>query len=434
MLNIKGFGVINALADNTPNVVSLLGELSADAMTSSREENKAVFVNNTLGEVNFQSFTCRTVDGTQVAVPLAYQTSILTITNWLYNKAKVGEVPATSLAVSQLITDEFGSDIANVTVGDIITKGIVRLPSSLSWSIIAQDAGNLVQVWFSDSHFQNEFDGGQIVVIPPLSNIDSLFETSSVVQQLLAERTFDVLTEEITVARGVSPYTILRSYSHNRVSIIAPTSLPTTWTALIYGRANDNIDAINNAFIEYVLANSNYPLSDWKLLIPSLFVNTEFLAVPYWDKTSIENQTLAASLYSPIVNPTDIVEYALLAAGGVDEQWVTDHVNHVQTTHKSLAFTAFGGQENIDNIYTVLGKYPDYIAVATTSPDFSRMSAPTREWSQAIHDLVKAAETMTPFSPLPDAIGRTTREGKLYATKRVGNAQWLVYAKQNMSI
>lgn len=432
MLNIKGFGIINALADNDPNIISTLGELSTDSITFSRESDKAVLVDAALGEVNFQSFTCRNVDNDQVVIPLAYQTSILTITNWLYNKAKIGQVPATPLEVVQMLTDEFGTVIDNIIAGNVISKGIVRLPTSISWSIRAQPNGNLIQVWFSDPAFQLEYDGKTILIIPPLPNLDSLFESSPVVKQMLDARGVDAVFEEVEAARGNSPYTILRTFPHNRVSQVQPSPIVTNWTVIMYGRAGDDIDTINNAIIDFVLENSSYTLEQWKQLIPSLFVNTEFVGVPYWDKIAIENQTVSSGLYSPIVTPADILDYAMLAANGLSESYVASKVNHLQTTHKSIAVSIFGGQENVDAIYTVAEKYPDYIAVHTSSADFARMAPATQAWSVVLHNLVKEAEVMTPFSVLPEGIGRVVRSNKVYATKRVGNAQWLIYVKFNM--
>ncbi len=432
MFTIKGFAVLTTLADNATNVVAPLGELSTNALTYSQEKTKGHYTDPSKGEVTFVSFDCRDEDNELQPVPQTYQTSILTITNWLHSKALLNQIPTSPGTLVQNITNEYGAVIEDVQVGSIITSGSIRLPSWVSWSISAEPDGNRVKVWFSNSAFIAEYDQFTIVVVPPVDVLDSLFSPSTTVQQLINDRDTSELMNLIATARGNSPYTYLQTYIYDRVSIVSPSVIPTDWTVLIYGIAGNNLDVIRQSLIDYILSNSAYTRDDWKVILPSLFTATEFILTPFWDKISISNLTEAAGLYKPTISVPDIQNYALATAPEYPSAHVLLNVRVSYSTYKSLAFASVGGTENLDGITTLDEKFPDYIAVPTSSPDFNRMDPDTQEWVTLLMVLLQAAESLTPSSDVPPTVGRVTRGDNLFASGSYGGTQYLVATKYSV--
>jgi len=430
--NIKGFAVLNSLADNTTNVISPLGELSANALTYSREETKGHYYDPNKGEATFVSFDCRNEDNELEPVPLDYQGNILTLLNWLHDKALLGQIPTSNNTLVQNLTNEFGTVIENIQAGPIITSGSIRLPSWVSWSISAEPDGNRVKVWFSNTAFVTQYDQTTILVIPPVVEVDSLMGPSPDVQALVQSRDLAEFTEVVEATRGNSPYTYLKSFIYDRVSPIAPVIIPTNWTVLIYGIAGNNLDVIRQSFIDYILANTEFTREEWKLVLPSLFVSTEFIITPIWGKIAISNLTEAAGLFSPTLSLAEIQQHVQLTAPEYPQPHVLLNARVTGTPYKSISFTSVGSPENIDGITALDVKWADYINVPTSSPDFNRMDPDTQEWVQIIQTLLQAAETLTPFSDVPVGVGRVTRGDLLFASASYQGTQYLVATKYSV--
>ena len=178
------------------------------------------------------------------------------------------------------------------------------------------------------------------------------------------------------------------------------------------------------------MANSTHTRAEWKVIFPSIFISTEFIITPHWDRYSIPNQTLLAGMYSPTVSPQQIIDYALITKGDYNETHVRSTVKSTVSTYKELTLSIVGNIENIDGLYTFNAKFPDYIAVSTTSPDFARMSLRTQQWTAVLNDLLFAAETVTPFSSLPEGMSRIYRNSIMFVGKTYDGVLYLVLAKR----
>jgi len=428
MYTIKGFGRITELANNAIGVVPVLGELSSQSLTFGRERNRGYHLDETKGTVEFVSFSCKNLAGTNVPVPSTYSSLILSVTNWLYDRAKTLSLAATPALVAAQIAAEFNTQLQDVRCGELVSIGAIKLPTSVTFTKTEGTNNNLNQIWFSDAAFQLEYDGAEYVIIPPVEELDSLFESSPIVEGLL-QRSYTDLFLLKQEAIGEDPPTTEVVEEHNRVSILSPTVLNTVWIVLQYGAAADDPDARRAALVAYILANSERPESEWRQLIPSLFVKTEFLIVPTFDQIAIPSQEVTAGLFSSFLSTTEITAYAALAAFGITGY--APFVESFPTTYKSLMCVGYGGQDNVGGIRALSVKFPDYINVHTSSVDFGRMSPDTQGWVNLLYRLIQAAETMTPTSGLVSGIKRVIRNNKVYAVATYKQTQYLVYAKSN---
>lgn len=431
MYTIKGFARIAELANNSIGSTPVLGELSTQSLTYGRERHRGYHLDASKGIVEFVSFQCKQHStNLLVPVPTTYSTLILLVVNWLYDRSKAQAIAATPALVAAQIAAEFNTNLQQVQCGELVAIGNIRLPSFVQFVKTEGDNDNLIQVWFSDPAFRLQYDATELVIIPPVEELDSLFESSPVVEGLLAQRTIDqlfALKEEII---GEDPPTEELAQVHDRKSILSPMTLKTNWIILIYGAAGNDPDTIRQALVDYVLANSERTEAEWRALIPSLFLKTEFVIVPHWDQIAIPNQVEGAGQYSSFVAPNEPAAYALLGAAGGPNNYAP-FIRTFPTTFKSLVCTSYGGVDNADGVRDLRTKFPDFINVHTSSADFGRMSPTTQAWVRMLYTVIQAAETMTTTSGLVAGVKRTIRNGKVFAVGTYLNVQYVVYCKSN---
>ena len=140
-------------------------------------------------------------------------------------------------------------------------------------------------------------------MIPPITPLDGFFTASANVRALIDEVTYIDTINAIQTAKTINPETTLVGETYAYVDPTNQTNLiPTNWTLLIYGPAGNNIDAIQNALINYILANSTHTQAQWTQILPSLFKQTEFTLVPMWDQYAVPNRNQQSGVYSPLAN------------------------------------------------------------------------------------------------------------------------------------
>jgi PKD repeat protein len=444
---LKGFVGYSALANNTPDVVATLGELS----TYSRTFSQDILLfggstgGNTPSSVDLSVFSSINAESVEVAVPSDYATTILTIVTWMYNQALAGTFTADPNVFIQAITSQYGSLINTITIDQMLSQGGAWLPGYVQFyftnaSTVAPSytSESRIKLWFADQSFQSEYDLYTIAVVPPITNLDDFFDVATQVQTEVNAVTMPQTMAAIKTAENGKPYTILNTQIFNWMDpITAGNYIPTNWTYLIWGAAGNNIDAIKEALQQYILANSTHTQSEWAQIFPDIFTSTEFIITPLWTQYAIPNQTLVQGMYSPTVNPNQALVMAQDTAVGTEytAQYVSNNINIVPTAYKAMAMTAVGNPQNDGGITEFAVRWPDYIDVPTTSTDFDRMSQSTQGFVTLLYQLLAAAEVMTETSDLPTGITRLTRTNSttgdvvMYAVASYNNVDYLVVTK-----
>lgn len=423
MYVINGFAEIPILASNLPNTVSNLGELSPLSATFSKE--KGIFGSAQLGDVVFQSFSCRNEDGSLVATPTAFGSEITVLLNWIYNRGALGNISTDNTELASDLQQQFVG-YESFDVGGIITNGTINLPAWVKWNVPGPTPYE-VRVWFSDSQFQAQYTEYEIIIVPPVTPVDALFNPHGTVYNLINNRTTGELVAELQEAIGDKPNTSMVTESFRWINSGNPDAwINTEWTAVIYGPAGGNIDNIKAAIVAFILSNSTHTEAEWRALIPSLFISTEYIITPHWDRFSIPNQTILAGMYSATVSPQQVTDYALLTKGSYTEAHVRSTVRASFFTYKTLSFSCVGNIDNIDGVYTFNGKFPDYLPLAPSSLDFNRMSQETRDWANLMNNMLEIAESMTPFSNVPLGMSRIYRNNVMFLGATLNGILYLV--------
>lgn len=429
MYQLKGFVNINFLTNNAVGTISPLGEASTWSKTYTKEQGDYESSANT----GYRLISISSIDTDIGLIPVNpnYADHVLTVSRWILEHLTNQPLPISRTTFTEDILAQFNELIFNVSFGPIINSGIYNLPEWISWENIALP-DNSLKVWFSDTAFAEQFDETEIVVIPPLDNLDDFFLNPTVLKSKIDAVTPSAYMDKIQAAKGKMPETVIRTESYPYINPAFLTlTFPTNWTVLIYGIAGDNVNSIKDAIIAYILENSTHTREQWTVLLPDLFKRTEFIVLPRWDKYAIPNKTTQAGIYSPLINNREVVSFSI----GKIPEYAINHIeenlfvfNH---SYKSITIATVGGIENKDGKFRIDDFFPDYINVSTQSIDFNRMELATQDWVYLLEQMLITAESMTEYSPLPSNMRRLKRGTMLYVVAVYKNIQYLVAAKLN---
>lgn len=429
--NLKGFVKVDALTNNNVGINSPIGEPSTWSLTYTRERGEysnPTYVGYTLVSVSSSD----TVTGKKPVDP-SYADHVLEVVKWVvdYAVTKGGLIVDTELRDDLLA--EFPSSINNLNYGTLVSNGTISLPGFLSW-INPQLPSNLLKIWFADNSFKQQYDQFEIIVIPPIANLNDFFLGPNSVKVKVNERTYPEMIDLIQAAKGNDPETAVRvnSYDYNNAAY-PDFTFPTLWGTLIYGLAGDNIDAIKDATIAYVLANSTHTREEWTAILPDLFKRTEFLLIPRWDQYAIPNLTIQAGIYSPIINLKEGAIFTKAKVPGYPTPHIDEYLDTFGVPYRSLAILSISNPDNLLNRFNINDIFPDYINSGTTTLDFNRMSLVTQLWASMINEMLIVAESATDFSDIPITMRRVKRDQRLYIAKVYGNIQYLIMTKQTVT-
>jgi hypothetical protein len=443
MYVLKGFVTNSAFTNNaipnitgeTPGSVSTIGEISTLSLTYAQQKGY-YFPSTGPTDLSLITFTSA-LNGVPQLLTSDISDHVLTVAQTLFSYMHTtGQIMSDTLLLYLL--GQFSATANNFQCGTIISDGANWAPEWLSWtntSLTELSAGNEIKVWFVDVSFRNEYDGSQIVVVPPTLVLDNFFNPSSMVATMLSAITPVMVMSAIQTAKNGCPETVVTCETFNYIDPLNSANvIPTNWYMLIYGSAGNNVDSMADALIAYILANSTHTEADWIKVLPDLFNRTEFVLVPLWDNYSIPNRTLQAGIYSPIASMTNSL--ALLTQ--VEPSYPSAHIDEYATLmsfpYKSMQIASIGSPNNKDAWYQINNVMPDVINVSSTSTDFSRMSATTQAWATMIANMLVIAETMTTDTTIPRTMTALTRNGILYLVQNYNNIDYLVAVKSNFPL
>lgn len=449
--SVKGFMAYGSMANNVPEQVATLGELSVRSATYSKDRALYATTAGTGGNataVNLSVFSSKTADGTTVDVPTDYATQLLTMGAWIYTQSVSGQFTSDPVSCQQQIVAEFSGVIKDVTIGQMLQQGSQWMPEYVVFHFVATSATSpsftsisRAKLWFSDNSFASEYDEYTLEFVPPLPSgrsLDDFFKPSSQVVAEVAQFTLPLLMQQIQVVASNDPYTLVKSIEFDYHDPNDPTfTSPTNWTFVIYGAAGDNIDALKSGLVDYILSNSAHSRDDWAKIFPDIFTSTEFIICPMWNQYAVPNKTLEEGVYSPSVNLVSAQNIApsVFIGSKYTAPHVTANTDLTGVPYKSLSLMICGGPDNRNGISRFDQQFGDYMAVPTSSLDFDRMQQSTQDFiTTVLYPLLQIAENMTEFSDIPIGFTRLSRQNPsgatvLYVVATYNNVQYLVVAK-----
>lgn len=429
---VKGFASIPSLALNNTGQTANAGELSNK--TRSYSKDIKIYNNiNTPDEVSLFAFSIK--DGTNDSnIPNTMGQQANQLLNYIFTnmKARGGSQITLQVLVDQLI-GEFGTIYNGIELGNWVSVSGFYLPNYVRF--VTMDGSNVeFRVWFSNASFETGYDTYTLVVIPPVltSALANLKTTSRAqVEAAISAYKPEDLGDRLKTINDDAPYSEILKEPIEWVNSNNPNERVTTnWYIAVYG-SGYTIDNIKDA-IKAVLTTVSNNIEEWRPIFPSLFGGSVFKLTPYWDKHSIENNSLDSSYYSPIVSPNDVINYAMRIEAVGSLAHVSANAEAIPVPYKGLVLSAVGNVDNANGYFKLSDLYPDYIPIPSTSIEINRTSARTQRFIQLITNLAIAAEILSSNSQLPAGIGRTNVSGILYATGTLDGVVYMMVGRSSL--
>jgi hypothetical protein len=421
---LKGFVEIEALQSAAPNVVSPIGEMSTWAMTYTKDKNE--FTDPAVAGYRLLATNyIDSVNGPEVPTSELI-TQVIDVVRRVMVYATTNPLPYNVDDYHNTLIADLFNTVSNLRFGPLRTNGYIQIFDWIEWDS-ATIPGTRVKIWLSDAAFASQYDLFDIVVIPPIPNIDDFFLIPNAVRNKIAAITPSQMMESIQAAKNRNPETYIRSEVFNYHSpILSDPQTPTTWNVLIYGYQGDNIDSIKDALVAYILAHTTHTEDEWKAIFPDIFKRTEFVFLPRWDLMSIPNLTVQAGMYRSILDPHEAVTYAKASVDFYPQEWIDQHLEILPYDYKAIMLEVITGSNNVEGIDSLLTVFPDYLPVSTSSPDFNRMTQATQEWILILEQLLIVAENLDSYTTVPEEVRVVIRSNKKYVSAYYNNVNYLV--------
>lgn len=435
MYAFKGFAAHAVFQDNAPGEISTIGEISKHALTYSRESGQ--YVINAAPGLTLISFLS-SLDGTKQVAPPALAEQVLLISKFVYDRTfnNSGEQFGDELYTD--LVDAYSGNATEFAMGQMVNDSTYWMPEWLSWratNLTGVASDNTVRIWFSDASFRLQYDEYEITVVPPTDNLDDFFKTPAEVDAMLKSLTQSQVMARMQQYKGSAPETVLRSEAYDYIDPFNPVShrVPSNWGLLIYGEAGNNVDAISDTLVNYILANSTHSRADWVKILPDLFKRTEVIIVPRWDVEAIPARESMVGIFSPIAKLTSSLASLKAFVPDYPEAHINSHAETVPNPFRSMHWLVVGGPDNRDNKFKFTDWFPDYVNVSSQSLDFNRMSVSTKKFMIMMESLLLIADAAKEFTSLPQGTTRVKRNGKLYVVRNFENVNYLVAVRNNFA-
>lgn len=440
MLLIKGFISSPELADNTDGVVAPICELSTHAKTYSKDIKIYTVddTSNTNGlDLNvFKAYDQTTGDPITVSQYLVDQ--VVNFSNRLISLSlsdSLNDVDHATLVTYLNTVIDSNSDVVNTTVeavGDYIPNGQTGvIPNKVTLTVTENNTDYNFIIWYSNDVFLNEYDEYEIHTVMPLSDMDVFFTDESIIKGNLDAITAASMNASVRNIIGYEPDTSTQFLEFDWHDFDSDVRLTVTWPVVIYGAQGDTLENIKRQLREDILANSTRTESEWKLIFPGIFTNTEFFIVPDYASSAIPNETILTGINSPTINYlrfNEMVNILESVAATTEEHIVNNAVSTVHT-YKSIALFIVGGDNNLDEKYNFKELWVDYFTIPSSDHDFSRMAPRTQILSNLLNEAIAISEDMTDFNTLPDGFSRVYKNGYMFASFDHENIQYNVLSR-----
>ncbi len=439
MINLQGFIEIGPLILNPEGQTSPVGELSEESYTYARHKQ---YFSKAAQQVKLVAFTSER-DDKDIVVPSTFSDHVLELTQWVYTSSIQGKFKNDEGEFQRLLLGQYQTKISGVVTGAMIQCNGTWFPRWIKWKYeltTAQaeqpgDVNNEVLVWFSDADFKLNYQGSEVIVISPVEPVDIFMGVKSSVENALSKWNLPLHHEKAKALAAGYPYTAIVSHTytwHDRENF--DTTLPTTWSVLVYGRAGFNPAKIKKAYRDWILSHSDYGVVEWAKVFPEIFTSTMFTFVPGWKIRGLPNLEDIAALYHPAI-PYEFVMQAVTSFG----KWApakpgkpalpASDVSDFPTLYKSLSSVCIAGRDNDSKFKTIHQALPNYALIAASNnPDITRVPKETTEWIRLFFLALIAAEDYHPYATSTDIVKVEDEhhKGTFYWTFEYANIEYRI--------
>lgn len=407
--NIQAFVSIPSLANNNPDAVAVIGELSTDARTYAID--KQYVAADAQPGIELVIFSATTNNVKRSNVDAAFCAPALTLIKKIKDSYD-GTIPLT-----QFITANVDSKFSAVTVSNTVLQSGVNLPRAMKFT--HSDNGTVAfELWFANADFMKEYEGTEIKVVPPCFPVLGLYSTYEVAKKAVDDTTFLTLVEQEEKTRNNAPYTNKTVYQlkWNDPSDLTK-QFTTNWVILGYGKQSTRTDLVLKAIREYLVANSTFTVDEWKRYLPDIKTIDTFVLIPRWDRVALTAGPGLDSLYNPIVRHKTMADKVTLISPDRTSDEVNNFLEYFTILYRNLGILAISGNGNADGRLYFGAMFPDYTVIDFNDNNINRLSARTQSIIRTVELLARAAEIDDGSRALPTGITRNMISGVVFLEK-----------------
>lgn len=422
MYTFNAFVKIPELANNNINMVAPFGELSVKAETFSKDirhiSDKTQYPGIEI--VSFNLYDKTSTPMSEVPEKLANQS--LKLANFLYTQYSNNAIPLkqSKQSLTNGIIAEF-PDLRHILIGDILESGSPgkRLIDYIKFNYTADDKEYKCTLWFSDKAFRNQYPLYEIHVIPPVGEIDRLNAVPALAMEANESVTIEFAINRINAVTREHPNTATQVFNLQwNDPEGSSTKFMTRWTVVIWGQAGNDRDAIKAAIRDYIASNTQF--DNWPVIFPDLYSDSEFMIMPFWDKTAAPKDAYDDGLYSSVTTMYDINQQIerLIPVSYGNYQTIESHKNKnlaiAGTAYRHMNMMILGSPHNKEGKVNFRDMFHDYMAVSSDKADFARMSSKTQDWVLKLLEVMELARDWSPGTELSTDFTLATKASRDY--------------------
>lgn len=420
---IQGFVVIPTLADNAVGQIAQFGEFSEHAQTYTKDlrhlSNPDIYPHveiATVKAINEQS--------QNITIPVKVSGYMLQVAHWLYTQFDNGSIPLpnSKSVLENAVSSEFNF-AKTVRIGEIMStkQPSKRLIDYIRFDCVDGGDTHRVTLWFNDSRFRIQYNYYDIIVIPPVDDIDRLTQDLPSVAVAIQSTSIDSVVAKIGYHTRENKPTNIVPFNltyHDPTDSSNQSLLQTTWTLMLYGSMAEDTESMKSAIRDYLSDNSNY--DKWHVVFPDLYSTNEFIIIPFWGARATIEDSFDVGLYRTLISNDDLkVETSRVVpssykVGKNSSQYLSANTLVGSVFYRTMIFMSIGSPSNSNSINKLTDLFPDYMALSTESPDFSRMSIDTQDFVLKLNDCFNKARLYTPNEKFPDGFTRATKGSRVY--------------------
>lgn len=426
---LKGFVQIDSLQSTVPGTISRLGELSIWSLTFTKD--KTEFSDPDVPGYRLVATSHLNEQGQRIDPDQILVKEIIKAVKHVYAYTNTHSAPFDVEDFRATMIAELYNDVNRLKFGPLMTNEKATLPEWLEWESLGTP-GTMVKIWLSDEAFSSQYDLYDVVVIPPFEHLDDFFGLPNDVRAKLSAITASQMMDTIQAAKSRNPETYIRTETFKYVSPrIGEPKTDTNWTVLIYGLQGDNIDAIKDAIVDFVLKNSTHTREQWEAIMPDLFKRTEFVILPRWDKIAIADLAVQSGIYSSISTPQETIRHAVSKISFYTQPWIETEGNLkiIPFVYKGVSLDVVKGPNNDTFADSFEKLFADYVALSPSSLDFNRLKLLTQQWIILIERMLIVAENFESYTTIPEPFRIIYRDNKKYLSAYFNNVNFIMDLK-----
>lgn len=420
---IKGFMQIPSLANNNPDSVATIGELSMTSRTYAREKQYVALDS----EPGCQLVVFKAVDSSDVditALTGTYCEAALSIVNLIRNNFDNSVELATYLS-NNIDTNVYTA----ISYGPIVSQDGVYLPEYIQFTH-TDNGGTTFKIWCSDGAFQTDWDESETYVLPPVADITSMYQEYASSLEAINAYTIDLRIAGINAITNKFPATEQTTYTlkwqdPSDVSL----NFITTWTVLGHGTDSVRTDKVLQAIRDYLTANTAYTEDEWKEYFPDIETLDVFSIVPLWDSIALSAGATGESVMRPVFRIAELPAVITNMLVGRTEDEFSVLGEAFTLLYKNMPVLSMPSTSNDVSNQSFVSLFPDYTIAVLNTQTGTALAATTQAIISALDSLVRAAEVDTGSETLPSGITRNLINEVNFLEKSVNNIVYRMVTK-----